>query len=105
MIEYQVWKMTKQDEVGAAHLRWVNKTYKKVEEEVARAAKAKGFQLVVTREDLDTSITDSKTMLKQIISRKVIYSEPSIDITDEVLANLNAAFVKDGGAKSIDFNK
>lgn len=105
MVEYQVWKATEQDRVAQGHLRWVNRTYKMVEDEVAAVAKAKGFHLVITREDLDTTITDSKVMLKQIISRKVIYSEPGVELTDEVLTNLNAAFAKAGGAKSIDFNK
>lgn len=105
MIDYQVWKNMKQEEVAAAHLRWINRTYKTVEDEVANIAKSQGFQLVITREELDTSINDSKVMLKQIVSRKVLFSDPSVDLTDEVLARLNAAFHKAGGAKTIDFNK
>ena len=101
MVEYQIWKLSKQDEVAQAHLDWINKTYKKVEDQVGATAKAKNFQLVITRQELDTSITDSKVMLKQIIERKVIYSDASIDLTDEVLSSLNAQFSKDGGAKSI----
>jgi len=105
-VRYQVWKGSTQDEVGQKHLAWVNYTYSKVEAEVAAMAKARGFQLVVTREDLDTSVTDSKVMLKQIIGRKVIYSDQSIDLTKDVLTNLNNAFnQKDGGAKAIDFDK
>ncbi|HOB75968.1 MAG TPA: OmpH family outer membrane protein [Phycisphaerae bacterium] len=105
MIEYQVWKSMKQDHVADSHLRWVNRTYKRVEDEVAAIARARNFQLVITKEELDTSITDSKVMLKQIVGRKVLFSDASVDLTDEVLTRLNAAFQKAGGARSIDFNK
>lgn len=103
-VEYQVWKGMKQEEVGQKHLLWINATYANVEAEVAAIAKARGFQLVITREDLDTTVTDSKVMLKQIIGRKVIYSDASVDLTKDVLGNLNAAFQKAGGAKAIDFD-
>lgn len=105
MIEYQVWKSMEQDRVAQAHLRWVNRTYRRVEEEVAAIAQARNFQLVITKEELDTSITDSKVMLKQIVGRKVLFADASVDLTDEVLARLNAAFQKAGGARAIDFNK
>lgn len=104
-VEYQVWKGTKQDEVGQQHLAWVTVTYAYVEAEVAAIAKARGIQLVITREDLDTSITDSKIMQKQIVGRKVIYSDPSVDITKVVLTNLNAGFQKNGGPKAVIFNQ
>ena len=103
-VDYQVWKGTQQDEVGQKHLAWVNATYANVEAEVAAIAKARGFQLVITREDLDTTVNDSKVMLKQIIGRKVIYSDGSVDLTQDVLKNLNTAFQKAGGAKTIDFD-
>ena len=69
-VRYQVWKSSKQDELARAHLRWVNRTYEKVEKEVAAAAKAKGFQIVITKEELDKTVDDSKVMLKQIIGAK-----------------------------------
>lgn len=103
-VEYQVWKGAKQDEVGQQHLSWVLATYANVEAEVAAIAKARGYQLVVTREDLDTSVPDSKAMQRQILGRKVIYADPSIDISKEVLTNLNASFQKNGGAKSVNFS-
>jgi Skp family chaperone for outer membrane proteins len=105
-VEYQVWKGTKQEDVGQQHLAWVNVTYAYVEAEVAAIAKARGIQLVITREELDTSITDSKVMQKQIVGRKVIYSDPSVDITKEVLDNLNSNFAKKlGGPKAVIFNQ
>lgn len=104
-VEHKVWQAMEQEKVANSHLRWVNKTYQSVEQEIAAVAKKRGCQLVITREDLDTTIKDSKAMLKQIIGRKVIYSDPSVELTDEVLVNLNAAFAKAGGANAIDFGK
>ncbi len=108
--DYRVWQLTEQDELGEHHLRWVKKTYKQVTDEVAAVAKARGAQLVVTKEELDMPTNqDTKTMLeamfRQILNRKVVYAEPSIDISDQVLENLNAAFQKAGGAKTVDVTK
>lgn len=107
---YRVWQLTEQDGLAERHLTWVKRTYKMVTDEVAKIAQAHGVQLVVTREELDMPTnTDTKTMLeamfRQILSRKVVYSDPAIDLSNEVLGNLNTAFEKAGGAKSVDVTK
>jgi len=103
----QVWEMTEMESLAESHLRWVKKTYKMVTDEVAQVAKKKGIQLVITREELEEPKSpDAKTqlqaMFQQIINRKVVYSDPAIEITDEVLSSLNAAYEKAGGEKSVD---
>ena len=59
---------------------------------------------------MDTpSTTDTSKILQatfqQILNRKVVYSDAAIDVSDEVLANLNAAFEKAGGEKAIEVTK
>ena len=41
----------------------------------------------------------------QILNRKVVYSEPTVDLTEEVLANLNDAFIKAGGVTSVKLSR
>lgn len=108
--EYEVWQALEMDQLAAHHLRWTKRTYQMVTDEIAAVAKSRGAQLVVTREELDTpNTTDSAKLLQaidqQILARKVVYSDPNIEVTEEVLANLNAAFEKAGGEKAIDVTK
>ena len=96
--------------LGEHHLRWIKRTYQMVTDEVAAVAKSKGVELVVTREEMDTpNTTDtSKIMqatLQQILNRKVVYSDATLDITDEVLKRLDSGFEKRGGEKALDPKK
>jgi Skp family chaperone for outer membrane proteins len=108
--EFEVWQALELDQLGEHHLRWTKRTYQLVTDEVAKVAKKHGVQLVVTREELDMPQTRDtsklmQAMLQQILGRKVVYSDPSIEITDEVLTNLNDAFEKSGGEKALDPTK
>lgn len=105
MFENEVWRQIEMDSMGENHKRWVQKTYQMMVAEIERVAKAKGIQVVLTRDQLKTDVPDSKALLAQILNIKVVYadSDPSIDLTEEVLANLNADFQKRGGAASIEF--
>jgi Skp family chaperone for outer membrane proteins len=109
-IDLEVWQGVKLDELGEHHLRWIKRTYQMVTDEVAALAKLKGVDLVVTREEMDTPNTSdtSKLMqatLQQILNRKVVYSDPMLDITEEVLKRLDAGFEKRGGEKALDPKK
>lgn len=106
MIDFEVWRQVERDNIGENHKRWIEKTYVMMVEEIERVARKRGMQVVLTRERLKTDVPDSKALLAQILNIKVVYadSDPSIDITEEVLANLNAAFQKAGGAAAVKFN-
>ncbi len=109
-IDFTVWQEMTLEELGEHHLRWTRRTYEMLIDEIAATAKKHGVQLVVTREELDMPDTaDTKTQMQaitqQIFNRKVVYSDPSLDLSAEVLANLNAAFEKNGGEKAIDPTK
>ena len=54
---------------------------------------------------MDTSVTKPEALLQQIYNRKVVYSDASVDISAEVLATLNANFLKAGGARSVHFGE
>ena len=108
--EYEVWRNLEMDEIGDHHLRWTKRTYEMVTAEVARVAQKHNVQLVLTHEQLEMPQTRDTSKLmqalyQQILSRKVVYSDPGIEITEEVLVALNEAFDKAGGEKSLDPNK
>ncbi len=103
-VEFKVWQMYERDQITRAHLHWVQQTYQMVIDEIAAVAKQKGISLVVTQEDLDVSkIDNTESLLQRILIRKVVYCDPAIDMTEEVLASLNSKFEKAGGAASVQF--
>lgn len=107
VFENEVWRQIERDQIGESHKRWVVRTYQMMIGEIEKAAKAHGVDVVLTRERLKADVGDSKALLAQILNIKVVYadSSPDVDLTEEVLANLNAEFQKRGGAAAIEFSK
>ena len=105
MAENTFWQEEQKALVERNHRKWIEKTYDELMAEIGRVAKKQGYQIVITQEELDRSISDTKLLMQQMITRKVVYAEESVDVTAVVLANLNAAFAKAGGANSVDFAK
>ncbi len=103
MFEYKLWEETERQKISDRHKLWVQRTYDMMAAEIARVARAHGAQLVVTTEELKMDVPDSKALISLIMNRKVIYFDPALDLSEEVLANLNAAFEKAGGEKSVEF--
>jgi Skp family chaperone for outer membrane proteins len=104
-LEYGVWESLEKDYVTESYMSWVKRTYKAVTDGIAEVAKKNGVQLVITQEQVDTSVSKPDVLLQQILNRKVVYSDDSLDMTAEVLATLNAAFAKAGGPASVQFGK
>jgi len=101
IIEYQAWLATEREVLKDEHGRWIERTYQMVTQSIAEVARRKGLQLGRTREELETDVVDAEVLKKQILNRKVIYYDPMLDITDDVLVILNDAFAKAGGANSV----
>jgi len=101
MIEYRVWMAVKAESLEEQHRVWIERTYATATQCIADVAKERGIQVVITREELDATVQDTNVLRTQILNRKVVYYDPALDLTDEVLARLNDAFARAGGAKSI----
>lgn len=107
VFENEVWRQLEREQIAESHKRWVARTYTMMIGEIEKVAQARGVDIVLTREKLKADVGDSKALLAQILNIKVVYasSSPNIDLTEEVLANLNAEFQKRGGAAAIEFSK
>ncbi len=103
LFAYRVWEALEQDNLANQHKMWILKTYDTINAAVQKIAASRGIQLVITTERIETAGADSKAILGQILSRKVVYADPALDITQEVLAGLNAEFKKAGGETTIKF--
>ncbi len=74
---------------------WMELTYKQISDAIARLAKQRGYDLVLTYEELDTDVPDEAALRQQIMLRKVIYADPRVDLTDPVLEELNREYSSD----------
>ncbi|MGQ9650837.1 MAG: OmpH family outer membrane protein [Phycisphaerae bacterium] len=104
-LEYNVWESLEKDFVSDQYVAWVKRTYEMVTDGIAEVAKKQGVQLVVTQEQVDTTVTKPEPLLQQILNRKVVFADNSVDISADVLATLNANFAKLGGPASVHFGK
>lgn len=73
---------------------------------VQKVAKEKGFDAVLAVDELPDEIPDSPNALRQqIMLQKVLYWNPRIDMTDEVVSRLNAQYQAAGGKNSLGLAK
>jgi Skp family chaperone for outer membrane proteins len=101
--ELSVWEAIEKEKMLLEHKNWIQRTYEEIVGEIERVAKKNGYHVVLTQEDLEDETDDTKILLRQIFNRKVVYADASVDISAEVLRNLNAEFDRAGGAKSVKF--
>lgn len=111
-LELRIWESLKKEDIEENYLRWVRRTYETVNAEIQAAAKRHGFDIVITRDEMEEepdarlgTTERRQLLLQQILNRKVVYAADGVDISHEVLANLNSAFAKAGGSASIKFDR
>ncbi len=100
-IEFQVWRTLADEEIKQRHKDSFRSIYDDVRRGVAKVAKQKGLQIVLTYDTLAEDAPDSQALRQQILLQKVVYWEPQLDITEEVLKVINDEFdakQKEGGA-------
>ncbi len=91
-IEAQAWQEYKLTIVGRDHHRLTTEMYEEILNMVETVAVEQGYKLVLFRETRDTTTENMNQLLAQMESRKVLYSSPSVDITQTVLARLNRQY-------------
>lgn len=74
------------------HRRLTMDMYAEVTRVVAEVAQERGFTLVLYRDGELVDTEETLELLAQIRSRKLLYNDPSLDITADVLARLNVAY-------------
>ncbi len=87
-----------QDELAKRETyRYTKEVYQDVMDAIEKVAKERGYQLVLFKESPNLVSRTYDELLEQISRRKVLYSDPSLDITDDVLKRLNRDYaVKKG---------
>jgi len=104
-LEMEQWAAMKLGELDReASLMW-RRIYKHIKEESAKLAEAKGYDYVIVDEpgdDLTLNSGDPRGMplrmqaLEQINARRLIYTSPAHDITEELRARMDNAYAVGG---------
>lgn len=93
-VRFKAWGETEDENLKDAHKQSLLEIYDDVRTVVATLAKEKGIDLVLTYDRLTESAPDSESLRRQILLQKVLYYNPTLDITDAALAALNEQFRK-----------
>jgi Skp family chaperone for outer membrane proteins len=91
-IEREVWRQMQVSQVDGERLKLTGDMYDEILAAVRKVAARRGVNLVLYdkhRIDQPASLTD---MLQQVELKKVLYADETIDITGDVLEELNTAY-------------
>lgn len=90
-IERQAWLQFKEAAALREHGRLTGAMYEEINRAIETVARECGYQIVLFNQRSDFR-TPTRDVLEQIRARKVLYSDPEIDITQMVLSRLNDAY-------------
>ncbi|MHC4989729.1 MAG: OmpH/Skp family outer membrane protein [Planctomycetota bacterium] len=98
-LNYQAWLRFKQEQVDVERALLLEALYRSIRKAIAEMAETEGYDLVavddsegaVTWSD-DARVPREAQVLQQIAGRRLLYTNPSVDITDDVVARMNNAF-------------
>lgn len=68
---------------------WMMDIYNRLREEITRIARQRGLRLVMNLDDIPVQPGDMENV---IMARNVLYNAPTIDLTAQVLENMDAAY-------------
>ena len=71
--------------------RWTEGLYEKIRSVVAETAKARSLDIVLSADEIDFPAADVRDLLTIIKTNKVLYHSGEIDVTEEVLAQLDSS--------------
>jgi Skp family chaperone for outer membrane proteins len=100
--EFQIDDQRRKNDLMREVNRQNKKLYLEIQDVVAAVAKKRGLDLVINEPEvrMPTSVTnvDPQQLSNLINTKSVLYVSPTIDLTDEVVLELDARFKASGGA-------
>ncbi len=74
---------------------WAERFYDKLLAEVKHVSQTEGYTLVLNKDEINTQSRDFSDILNMMVNRKVLYNNPTIDITARVLNSLDKAYQRE----------
>lgn len=97
-----VWAELQKNRFEQLQKQWVDRNYADISKIIADVAQRRGLVMVLVRDEIQADATkDYNQMFAQILNRKVVYYNPIIDVTEEVMKAHNDQFKLKGGADSL----
>lgn len=91
-LERTAWRKFQTAKVDRDRLRLTREMYREIIDTVAKVAAARGIQIVLYNKRQDEKAGSMTELLQQVELKKVLYASGSVDITDEVLAEVNKSY-------------
>ncbi|MFA6132687.1 MAG: OmpH family outer membrane protein [Phycisphaerae bacterium] len=91
-IDRAVNKQVQETMLLSEHRRLTIELYNQIQQTIGKVAKEQGYNLVLYREQELVEARETEQVIEQIRTRKVIYSDPALDITKDVLSRLNESY-------------
>ncbi len=91
--DLETWKRMKNEEVLSDATRLMREIYQDIETGAADFGRKNGYALILKEDDLNLAeATIPEQLSVNIALRKVLYYDPSLDITDALLKHLNESY-------------
>lgn len=88
-IDYKNWAELKQADMSREIGVWTVKIYRDIQKAAGEVAKRDGYDLVLYKGEFEQTSPDPDAIREQIRSLQILYSNPSIDITQALVDKLN----------------
>ncbi len=98
VIEFNAWLQFEQQRLQRDSVTHFMKLYRMSTASATEIAKARGFEVLLYRQgEPDWTKVNPKDLSTVIQNRKVLWSSPDTDLTDQVIQQMNTAFQNRGG--------
>jgi len=91
-VELQVWGKTQENVLRRQYDRVMADIYDTILKAIRRIALQRGCQLVLYRDDVDLTSGNTELLLAKIAQRKVLYHDARLDMTSDVLREVDRVF-------------
>jgi len=91
-IERQIWRQFTEQKFTREHRLLMQELYSEVLAAIGDTARAKGYDLVMYKDQIEVQSKTTSELLGKIAQRKCLYVNPAIDITKPVLQLLNQRY-------------
>jgi Skp family chaperone for outer membrane proteins len=105
-LRFQAWSRFTLDKADIEQALVLQDLYRSIKAAAAQMASASGYDLVVVddsqgelRTMSDSRVSRESQILQQIADRRLLYANPGLDITDELITRMNNEWKAAGGAK------
>ena len=91
-VELKAWQSLKKQEFARQNAKSLEELYQKVIKSTERVARENGFLIALFKEKPDVSSDKPKEVGNKIFNRKLVWSDPAVNITDKVITKMNLEY-------------